>query len=47
MPTVDKENNGQKEESRRISRTLEILAQDIEGGQENRAQAFHLPPFAE
>lgn len=42
MPTVDKEYNGQKEESKRISSVLEIPAQDIEDGQENRAQAFYL-----
>lgn len=36
MPHVDKEYSGQKEESKKISRTLEFLAQDTEGGQENR-----------
>lgn len=42
MPTVVKEHNGKKEDSKRISSVLEILAQDNEGGQDNRVQAFYL-----
>lgn len=47
MPTGDKEYNGQKEERKRISSVLQVLAQDIESGQENRAQAFYHPPVTE
>lgn len=37
---------GKKKKARGFQVFL-ILKQDIEGGQENRAQALHCPPFAE